>query len=1057
MSAEIDQIDTESGLIAWFARNHVAANLLMLLIMVVGAYSTLALIRTESFPSFEIDTLTVRIAYPGAAPTEVEQGVTLRVEEAIKGIDGVEEVRSVSYEGTSRVTVEVAEGFEVRHVLDDVKSAVDAISAFPIDIERPIIRQNRAYRDAISVSVYGDLAPTELKAFTQRIENEILSLPEVSTVSLWGERPSEIAVEISEHRLREYNLTLEQVAQAIRNYSLDLPGGAIRARTGDIRLRAKEQAYSSDEFGDVILLTQADGTRIRLRDLAEITDGFTEAAYYARFNGKPALVVSVNTTEDESEIMVANAVRNYVQEKKQLLPDGISIDTWSDSTYYLKGRMNMMFKNMLMGAVLVILILGLFLRPSVAFLVILGLPVAFFGALMLMPTPWIDVSINVISLFGFILVLGVVVDDAIVIAESSYAEIERSGYSRASVVRGARRVAMPATFGVLTTIAAFAPLLLVSGGIARIVDSISWVVIFCLLFSLVESKLILPAHLSALRGRSARSRRPTFANRWLQRFRVGAYEPLLQMAIRNRYACVSLFIAVLLLVFGTVGGGILRFAFFPKVDSDFLRAEFELQEGVPDSLSETVIRTLTTKLEAVETDWQRDNNDSSVQILDNVFAWTSDGKSGNLFVELEKSEKRPLSTPEVERLWRAKVGEIPGVRKLSYSSAIGISGGAAIALKILSRDAEELRAAAGEIASRLGEFEGVYDVENSAAAVTPEIRIRLKPEASTLGLTLASLARQVRQAFYGVEAQRIQRDLDEVRVMVRYPRAGRSSIGDLENMWVRAPSGEEVPFSSVAERIEEHGEEVIRRVNSKRAATVTADVNLEVTSPRNVTRTLLDDVLPELRAKYPSLSVELDGSSQDENEGLLDVLAAFGLAMFALYALLAIPLRSYSQPLLIMMAIPFGIIGALLGHLLLDLTISFVSIMGIVALSGVVVNDALIMVEVVNRKTAVGIDRIQAAIRSGSERLRPIILTSLTTFFGLAPIMLETSLQAQIVIPMAVSLAFGILFSTVITLILIPCLYLIGADIKGLWSRTRSAPETAQPFPTPTDAATASK
>jgi len=1041
------EADTETGLIAWFAKNHVAANLLMILIIAAGVYSIVALVKVETFPKFEPNTISIRVPYRGAAPEETELGVTVKVEEAVKSISGISEIRSVSLEGLSRVTLEVHEDHDLREVLDDVKAAVDGISTFPEEIERPVIDQSRYYSSAINVAVYGDLPDTTLKTFAERVQRDILALPEVSSTALWGDRPSEISIEIPEYRLREYGLTLQQVAQAIRNYSLDLPGGMIRAQTGDIRLRTKAQAYRGEEFGDIALLTNPDGTRILIRDLARITDGFAETAFYARFNGQPALVVSVNSAENENELDIAAAVRAYVAERTATLPDGVAIDTWSDRSYYLQGRLDMMLKNMIMGALLVFIILGLFLRPSVAFWVIVGLPVAFLGAMALMPLPYIDVSINVLSLFGFILVLGIVVDDAIIIAESAYSQIKKSGFSRASVVQGAKHVAIPSTFGVLTTVAAFTPMLFFSGNIAALTKVIAWITILCLIFSLVESKLILPAHLASMKKRRKSADREPLASRGLDKLRTRVYEPVLRLSAQHRYTTLSIFIAGLILIFGVLAGGLLRFSFFPNVDNDFLRVRFELQQGVPDTLSTTTIKRLQQGLENVENNLRTELDDPEVGIIGNTFAWTSNGTNGSIFVELVKSENRPISIYEVERRWRKEVGEIAGVSTLDYISSRSTGSGKPIALKILSNNSQELQTAATEITDRLKTYEGVYDVENSVAAVAPEIQLELKPQAITMGLALSDLARQVRQAFYGIEAQRIQRGNDEVRIMVRYPSESRNSIGDLENMWIRTPRGDEVPFSSVARAIESRGENVIRRIDGQRAATVSANVNLQTTQPSQIIKTLLDESLPEIRTKYPGIRIDLDGSSKDEEAGISGVTAGFTLALFAVYALLAIPLRSYLQPLIIMGVIPFGIFGAMIGHLVLDLTISMVSLSGIIALSGVIVNDGLIMVSFINRKVAQGMNIREAAIISGQERLRPILLTSLTTFFGLAPIMLEKSLQAQIVIPMAVSLGFGILFATLITLIMVPCLYLIMEDIKKLLERKRPDEKEPDVFP----------
>lgn len=1028
-----NNLDPKKGIIAWFANNHIAANLLMILIIIAGLYSITSLIKIETFPPFETRTITITTPYPGAAPEESELGVTTKIEEAVKAINGIKEMRSVSAESSSRVIIDVLEEYDIRDVLDEVKTAVNGISTLPEETERPIITRSRYTNSVINISVYGDLSDLELKSLAEKIDTEVRALPSVSTTHLWGERPAEIAIEIHQSTLREYGLTLNYVAQTIRNYSLNLPAGLIRTETDDIRLRTKAQAYLGEEFGNITVLNKADGTRVLISDLATITDGFEEVSYYARFNGKPALVISVQSTAKENELAIAEEIRNYVAQRKLTLPDGATIDTWFDSSHYLKGRMELMLENMALGAFLVFIILGFFLHRVIAFWVILGIPVAFLGAMAIMPSPMVDVSINVLSLFGFILVLGIVVDDAIVIAESAYSEIKASGFSRDNIIRGVKRVSIPSTFGVLTTIAAMAPLLFFSGSISFLTKTIAAVSILCLIFSLVESKLILPAHLASMKSirQSTVAIKEPWASRLLQKFSIKFYQPLLHLSIRHRYTTIAIFISCLILITGIISGGILRFAFFPKIDWDYIRAEFELQQGVSEATSIKVITQILQGLDDVESDLAMTKNQPNLKLVANSFAWTSDGRSGIVFVEMVRSEVRPITIFEMEDLWRARVGTVIGVKKLLFSASRSSGSSPPIALKISSYNSDELKAAATELVKFLSQYEGVYDIENSIAANAPEILLKLKPRADSLGLTLSSLASQVRQAFYGVEAQRIQRGNDELKVMVRYPKDGRSKISDLENMWVRLDNGKEIPLVSVAEINEGKSEDVIRRTNGKRSATITANVDLDITEPGSIAKSIKEKNIPKLKAKYTSLEFSLTGSSKEESEGSLTATYSFIFALFIIYALLAVPLGSYSQPIMIMSVIPFGIFGAVVGHLLLDLTISIVSLSGIIALSGVIVNDSLIMVSFINDKTANGVDKIQAAILSGSERLRPIILTSLTTFFGLAPIMLETSVQAQIVIPMAVSLGFGILFATFITLIMIPCLYVIIEDLKG--------------------------
>ena len=1032
------------GIIGWFAHNHVAANLLMFFIIAMGLYGAFN-ITVETFPKFEFDNIEVQVPYRGAAPAEVEEGVVVKIEEAIQDIEGIKQVFGYAREGSGRVSIEVRDGVDAGAVLDEVKLAIDSISTFPVETERPIISKAKFRREAITVQVSGDMDERDMKNLAERIRDEITALDEVSYAEVRGSRPFEISVHIPEVTLRQYGLTLDQVALAIRAWSVDLPGGSIRSDGGDIRLRTKGQAYTGEEFEQIVLISREDGTRIRLGDIATIEDGFAETESYAFFNGKRSFGVAVMSTEDENELDVTAAVRAWVEEAAAAMPPGVKLETWGDVSQHLDSRMNMMFKNMFIGAVLVFAILGLFLHLKFAFWVIVGLPVAFLGALMLLPLPAIDISINVISLFGFILVLGIVVDDAIVVAESVYAETEREGYSTASIVAGARRVAVPATFGVLTTIMAFLPMLFTGGALAAMTGSVGWVVVLCLAFSLVESKLILPSHLAIMRSSHVSGGRKGPAevvDRWLKDFIDRRYKPMLNLAIRHRYTTLALFLALLILTVSLVLGGKVRYVFFPEVEQDMLAANLELYDGAPESLVASVVERMSGALDRANQQLKAETG-SDEDIVKNAFAYIRDGRFGYFFVELAGGEDRAVTPQAVEQRWRSEVGEIPGARELRFVSTMHMGGGPPIDFKLAGRDFRQLERAAADLEEHLAGFDGVFEIQVSANAGPEEVRLAIKPEAEASGLTLQDLGRQVRTAFYGAEAQRIQRGDQEVRVMVRYPRSERQSLGNMENMWVRTPDGRELPFAAVADYRLERGYDSIQRVDGRRSIRVTARTDLNVVEPAQVTRDINNDYMPQLRARYPGISTDVAGSAYEERVGLIQVLTGFGIALFGIYALMAIPLRSYVQPLIIMGVIPFGIVGAVFGHLLLGLAVSAVSIMGIIALSGVVVNDSLIMVDFVNKAVASGSNQIEAAIQSGAARFRAILLTSLTTFFGLIPMVLETSMQAQIVIPMAVSVAFGILFATLITLLLVPSLYVIAGDIRGLFVPHRPEASTA--------------
>lgn len=1029
----MNNLDTERGIIAWFARNNVAANLLMWILIVGGLFGASA-IHKQVFPSFEFNIVHVQVPYLGAAPQEVEEGVLIKVEEAIREIDGIKKITATANEGMGSVSIEVEDGYDPKLVMDEVKVQVDAIPSFPANTEKPVVYRVKPTQDVLWVAVYGDASERELKEFTKRVRDDIANLPGISSVQILGSRDYEISIEISEARLQQYQLTFEQIVSAVRRSSLDMPGGAIRSDNGNILLRTKGQAYNAWDFSQLVLITHADGTRLLLGDIAEINDGFTENSNYSLFDGKPATSIRVQAVGDQNALAISQEVNAYIDEKKQNLPGNLQLATWGDSSYYLADRLNMMLSNMFFGALLVFLVLSLFLKIKLAAWVMVGLPVCFLGALLFMPMPFFGLSINMISLFGFILVLGIVVDDAIIMGESAYAEIDKHGHSANNVIVGIKRVAMPATFGVLTTIAAFSPMLMVSGMLAPIWQNIGWVVIICLVFSLVESKLILPAHLAHMKMKPYD---PSKANRLqkmrdyfsegIKRFIERRYLPVLKKAIEYRYVTLASFISMLILTIGLFLGGLVHFAFFPNIPSDFMAAGVTMEPGSSIAQRDKALQTMGDALERLDSDLSEEYGEP---MLKHAIAFDSGSTSGQLFVELSKGESRDIDAFEIQNRWRDYVPEMPGVKTLEVYSPDGPGNMPDMSFEFSGRNLGELRAAANELKQHLNTFAGVFDINDSFSGGSDEIRLKIKPQAQALGLGLEDLARQVRYGFYGAEAQRIQREDEEVRVMVRYPKDDRDSIGNLENMRIRTATGEQVPFAQVAEIDMGQGYGSIIRVDGNRSITVTAKVDVEAIDPMEIVIDTEDNYIPDLLERYPSVNFRLQGNSREQQDAMMGLLKGLGFSLFAIYALLAVPLRSYSQPLIIMSVIPFGIVGAIVGHLLLGHAVSVLSLCGIIALSGVVVNDSLIMVDFVNRARAEGKSMLEAAIQAGSQRFRAIILTSLTTFMGLMPIVFERSLQAQIVIPMAISLAFGILFATVITLLLVPALYLILHDAK---------------------------
>lgn len=1023
----------EKGLIAWWANNTVAANLLMALIIITGIFMVFE-VRKQMFPEIELNTISIQVPFPGAAPQEVEQGVIVLIEDALEDVNGVERLTSTAREGGGSVTVEVESGYDPQVVMDEVKMLVDAIPNFPQQIENPNIYRIRPQRQVIWITVFGDMSERNQKELAKQIRDDLKNIGGITKVETVGARDYEISIEISEHDLQRYNLSFQQVVNAVRGTSIDVAGGSIRTPNGDILLRANNQAYYGEEYENIVLINRPDGTRLTLGDIATVKDEFIERRRFTRFDGKPATFVRVDSVGNQNDLAVAEAVRNYIERKQKELPPEVNVAYWGDSSYYLQGRLDLMLDNMITGGFLVFLMLSLFLQLRLAFWVMIGIPICFLGTIALMPLPMFDISINMISLFGFILVLGIVVDDAIVIGESAYSEIEKYGKSTDNVVRGAKRVAIPATFGVLTTMVAFIPMLMVDGGMGAIWESIAWVVILCLAFSLVESKLILPAHIAAMKFSKGGGEKLNAFQRGRNKISDGLrvfveryYRPFLAKCLHYRYTTLASFIAMFILMIGLISGGVVRWVFFPNIPSDFIQTSVEMQPG---SSEEATIRALQSINDALMRVNEQIKEEEGEGVVRHTTVWLQGTTNGMIMSELQKGEEREIDGFGIINRWRQETPEIAGVKAINFQGSIGGGGGFDVEFQLAGDDLDQLAAAANDLKAVLGKFDGVFDIEDTFGAGNDEIILETKPLATAMGITLSDLANQVRYAFYGAEAQRIQRGDEEVRVMVRYPIDERQSVGNLEDMKLRTADGSLIPFTELADIRFAKGYNTITRIDRERSVRVRARVDKERVEPFEVVQKVRQEQIQPILDNYPSVSFQLEGASQDEAEATNSLAIGFVLALFAIFALMAIPLKSYSQPLIIMSVIPFGMIGAVIGHWVIGMPISILSLFGIIALAGVVVNDSLVMVDYVNQARRDGVRLRQAVQDAGSARFRAIILTSLTTFFGLLPIVLEKSLQAKMVIPMAISLAFGILFATVITLLLIPCLYLILDDTK---------------------------
>lgn len=1039
------------AMIGWFARNSVAANLLLAVIVTSGAI-TLTDLKEEVFPEISLDIVTITAEYRGASPEDVEEAICLRVEDAVQGVEGIKKITSTATEGRGSVQLALLAGYDVQQVLEEVKMNVGAVETFPEDVETPIIQQVNSRSQVINVVLSGRADLETLKRLGERVRDDLTALPEISQVELLNVPPYEISIEVSEEALRRWGLTFDGVAKAVRDFSVDLPGGSVKTKTGEILFRTKGQAYSGEEYENLLLLTRPDGTRILLDDVATVIDGFEDVGVGAKFDGEPAVTIKVYRVGEQSAVEIAEAVYGYVERFSATPPPGISIATWLDSAAVLKSRIDLLASNALTGLVLVFVVLALFLRLRLAFWVTLGIPVSFFGSIGMMPV--FDISINMMSLFSFILVLGIVVDDAIVVGENIHSTQTRTGKGMRAAIRGTHEVMVPVTFGVLTTMAAFAPMLFVSGVTGKIMLVVPLIVLPTLFFSLIESNLILPCHLAHYKRQPDTAGRHAAVRLWsgffsmfsegLAWFIRSAYRPLLRWALEWRYVTVSIALFAMLITVGMVGAGVVRLVLFPTVESDAVIAFLTMPRDAPVESTIAGLDRIERAANELRREFAEEGEDPVLHMMTSIgqhpyrefqsgpaaFGATVGGDYlGEVSIELLPAEFRTTPSEEIANRWREKVGQVPGAAELIIEDDM-IGEGKAVDLQLAGADLDTVREVAEVVTARLAEYPGVIDVADTYRAGKPEIQLSLTSEGEALGMTLRNLGRQVRQGFFGEEAQRVQRNTDDVRVMVRYPQGDRRSLGDLEQMRVRTPDGGEVPFSTVATGAVGRGSSTITRTDRRRSVNVQAEVDETMTTGRQVAAALESQLLPELMAKYPGISYEFKGEEADFAEAMEGLTKGFGIAMFVMFGMLAIPLKSYWKPTIILSAVPFGMVGAVWGHALLGLDLSFLSMCGMVALAGVVVNDGLVLVAFVNKKSRTHGSLKEAVQFAGEARFRAIVLTSLTTAAGVTPLIVEKSLQAQFLIPMAVALAAGVLFATMVTLVLVPALYLILEDVR---------------------------
>jgi multidrug efflux pump subunit AcrB len=1023
------------GPIAWMAGHSVTANLVMFVLLVGGLFLGFR-IKKEIFPYFELDRVQITVPYPGASPQEVERSIILAIEEAVQGLEGVNEVRSSAREGAGTVTVEMIEGENLQRLAQDIQGEVDRITSFPEEAEeRQVVIVSRK-RYVVSLALYGDQSEGILREYAEYLRDRLLQDPDITQVELTGVRNYEISVEIPQNTLRTYNLTLEEVAQRIGRTSVELPGGAVKTPGGDVLVRVKERKDYGHEFGKIPIITANDGTQVLLEDIADIKDGFEETDNAATYNGKPTVMIEVYRVGDQTPVSVSNAVKRVVAEVNQELPPALAVVLRNDRSEIYRQRMRLLIKNGFMGLGLVFVLLALFLETRLAFWVALGIPISFLGSLLLLPT--MDVSINMVSMFAFIVTLGIVVDDAIVVGENVYHHYQRGVPWLEAAVSGTREIAMPVTFSVLTNMVAFLPMFFVPGILGKVFKQIPVVVISVFAISLIECFFILPAHVGHQKPPEKGFftwiyvRQQRFSNAFI-RLVVHRYGPLLELALRWRYVTVSLGIAILLITVGYMKSGRLGFELFPKIESDYAMVTATLPFGTAFEKTEKVQQILVRAAQEVVAE------NGGKTLMEGIFANINNNKAV-VRIYLTPPDKRPMSTAQITERWRERVGVIPGLESILFESDAGGPGrGAAITVELSHKNIDLLEKAASEVAEALGFYPNVTDINDGFAPGKQQVDFQIKPEARSLGLRSKEVARQIRHAYYGAEALRQQRGRNEIKVMVRLPKNERVSEYNLEEMILRTATGSEIPLRYAVTINRGRAYTDINRRDGRRIVSVEADVR-----PRSkagqVLASLKSETLPALQKKYSGLTFSFEGRQADRRESMQSLMRGLLAALLVIFAMLAVPLNSYIQPVIIMSAIPFGIVGAVIGHLIMGYSLSVLSMFGVVALCGVVVNDSLVLIDFANRKERTGMNRRNAVHQAGIQRFRPIILTTLTTFGGLSPMIFETSRQARFLIPMALSLGYGILFATVITLILVPSFYLIVGDIQQL-IRMRFAPD----------------
>jgi len=1034
------------AIINWMAENHVTTNLVMILVMFLG-FISLVNLKQEVFPEIESDTLSITVPYIGASPDEVENSVIKKLEEAVSGIDGVKEIMAIASENMASITIFAEYGEDINDIKILVQSEVDRITSFPEEIENPVIKVNANTASVIQLAIYGSADEKVLTRIALNIKEELLQIPVISQVGTSGIKNYELNIEISEDKLNNYNLTLEQIAGAIKKSSLDLPGGKLTTANGEILLRTKAKGFTKEDYENIVVTTTPLGNTIKISDVAEVVDGFEDGDIMSKFDTENTKLLTIYRVGKQGAIEVADAVKTYILENEKLMPAGVKLSYWKDGSRILKERIDLLLKNAVMGLILVILSLAFFLEIRLAFWVSLGIAISFLGGFIVMSL--MDVSINMITLFAFILVLGIVVDDAIVVGENIFSRRGDDISSLDASKLGANRVSVPVVFAVFTTVAAFMPLAYTEGMMGKVMAQIPVIVIGVLLFSLFESLLILPAHLSTLGESKNRfilffNKMSKKVNELLQSFLIKIFTPFLKKTLNNRYLTISLSVGALIISIGLLVGGIVNYTFMPEVEGDNVIGRINMPTGTSYTETLQILEQLEKTAIEVLKEYEEKEGHKVYNHIYSIVGEQPSTKKGPMSVsaginpsvaevniELLSLDIRSSSAKEIMDRWREITGEIAGVKALSFVSSI-MTAGKAIEYNLSSTDDYELERAVNGFKEILKRYDGVVDIIDDLEKGKMELKFKLKPLAESYGITGYDLANQVRQGFYGMEILKLQRGNDEVSVNIRYPRSERNSISDIEDMMIRTRKGGEIPFSELAEVKMGRGYSKIVRLDRSRIIKVSANVNIEKVSENKINIELEKELGKMIDEQFNNVTFTKGGSQKQQQESVGSMLRGFVIALFVIYLLLAIPFKSYVQPLVIMSAIPFGIIGAILGHLIMGYTVSMISGLGIIALAGVVVNDSLVLVELVNEfHRDKGHSLYDAIVLAAAKRFRPIMLTSLTTFLGLLPMIFETSLQARFLIPMAISLGFGVVFATGITLIFIPSGMMLLEDIKN--------------------------